>query len=230
MRDGQPDEPRIIGTGSPTSDLTDEQLCEIVRESLADIPRDARVLAIIPDKTRDDNTHILFPAAAETLATQQFDVLVAQGTHSPMSRDEKLKKIGAPANWNGDLFDHRWDDPADLVTIGELSRDAVREITGGLFDEAIPLTINRLLAPGEYDVVSIFGATVPYAELVGYYRTVLKQKGTAPSGAAAAPVPLVKKTKPVAAPKVAAKKSAPKASAPKKAAPKKAVAKSKKGA
>ena len=60
--------------------------------------------------------------------------------------------------------------------------------------------------------------------------TVLKQKGTAPSGAAAAPVPLVKKTKPVAAPKVAAKKAAPKAAAPKKAAPKKAVAKSKKGA
>ena len=167
MRDGQPDELRIIGTGSPTSDLTDEQLREIVRESLADIPRDARVLAIIPDKTRDDNTHILFPAAAETLATQQFDVLVAQGTHSPMSRDEKLKKIGAPANWNGDLFDHRWDDPADLVTIGELSRDAVREITGGLFDEAIPLTINRLLAPGEYDVVLIFGATVPH-EVAGF--------------------------------------------------------------
>ena len=167
MRDGPADEVTTIGTGSPTSDLSDEQLREIVRESLADIPRDARVLAIIPDKTRDDNTHILFPAAAETLAAHQFDALVAQGTHSPMSRDEKLKKIGAPANWNGDLFDHRWDDPADLVTIGELSRDAVREITGGLFDEAIPLTINRLLSPGRYGVVLIFGATVPH-EVAGF--------------------------------------------------------------
>ena len=56
--------------------------------------------------------------------------------------------------------------------------------------------------------------------------TVLKQKGVAPSAAAAAPLPLVKKT----APKAAAKKAAPKKAAPKTVAPKKAVAKSKKGA
>ena len=62
--------------------------------------------------------------------------------------------------------------------------------------------------------------------------TVLQQKGVAPSGAAAAPVPLVTKTKPAA--KSAAKKAAPKKAASKtaapKAAPKKVVAKSKKGA
>ncbi len=55
--------------------------------------------------------------------------------------------------------------------------------------------------------------------------TVLQQKGVAPS-AAAAPLPLVKKS----APKAAAKKAAPKKAAPKTVAPKKAVAKSKKGA
>ena len=60
--------------------------------------------------------------------------------------------------------------------------------------------------------------------------TVLQQKGVAPSAAAAAPMPLVRKTKPVAAPKAAAKKAAPKKAAPKTAAPKKAAAKSKKGA
>ena len=61
--------------------------------------------------------------------------------------------------------------------------------------------------------------------------TVLQQKGVAPSPAAATPAPLVKKTKPAAAPKAAAKKAAPKAAAVKKtAAPKKAAAKSKKGA
>ena len=58
--------------------------------------------------------------------------------------------------------------------------------------------------------------------------TVLQQKGVAPSPAAAAPAPLVTKTKPVA--KAAAKKAAPKKAAPKTAAAKKVVAKSKKGA
>ena len=57
--------------------------------------------------------------------------------------------------------------------------------------------------------------------------TVLKEKGVAPS-AAAAPAPLVTKTAPKAAEK-APRKAAPKAAAAKKAAPKKSVAKSKKG-
>jgi|SRR5665213_680890 len=60
--------------------------------------------------------------------------------------------------------------------------------------------------------------------------TVLQQKGVAPSAAAAVPLPLVTKTKRVAASKAAAKKAAPKAAVKKPAAPKKAAAKSKKGA
>ena len=167
MRDGEPQSQTTIGTGSPEADLSDELLREIVRNALADIPRDSRVLAIIPDKTRDDNTHILFPAAAAELDGSQLDVLVAQGTHSAMSAEEKLKKIGSPSNWSGEVFDHRWDDANELVTIGELPREQVREITGGLFDESIPLSINRLLAPGTYDVVLIFGATVPH-EVAGF--------------------------------------------------------------
>jgi large subunit ribosomal protein L29 len=60
--------------------------------------------------------------------------------------------------------------------------------------------------------------------------TVLQEKGVAVSAAAAAPVPLVTKTRPKAAAKKAAPKTAvPKTAAPKKAAPKSA-AKSKKGA
>ena len=57
--------------------------------------------------------------------------------------------------------------------------------------------------------------------------TVLKEMGLAPSAAAAAPVPLVTKTKPAATPKVAAKSGAKKAApkTAKKAAPKKAAAK-----
>ena len=52
--------------------------------------------------------------------------------------------------------------------------------------------------------------------------TVLKQKGLAPSAAAAAPVPLVTKTTPKAA-KAASKKAAPKAAVQKKAAANKAA-------
>src|ERR1044072_2966511 len=97
-------------------------LTEIVHQALDVIQPGERVLAISPDKTRDDNTHQLFPVASEFLngrGVALFDALVAQGTHPPMSESQKLSKIGN-ADFRGSLFDHRWDDRDELVTPGEL--------------------------------------------------------------------------------------------------------------
>ncbi|MFL6467562.1 MAG: lactate racemase domain-containing protein, partial [Pyrinomonadaceae bacterium] len=162
-----------IGVGSPESDLEIAQLQQIVEQALAAVPKDSRVLAIIPDKTRDDNTHILFPFAAKILAdngSAKLDALVAQGTHSAMTEAEKFTKIGLTDGAKIPLdriYDHRWDDPTELVTIGELAVDQVAHITDGLFNESIPLAVNGLAAPGRYDVILIFGATVPH-EVAGF--------------------------------------------------------------
>jgi len=144
-------------------------ITEIVRQALAVIQPGERVLAIIPDKTRDDNTHELFPVADRFLTERgvaAFDVLVAQGTHPPMSEAQKLAKIG-DADFGGSIFDHRWDEPGELIALGELSADLTRDLTGGLIDQAVPVTINKLLAPGVYDTVLVFGATVPH-EVAGF--------------------------------------------------------------
>ncbi len=55
----------ITGTGSHESDLGSDEMRQIVEDALSNVPSGSRVLAIIPDKTRDDNTHILFPQAAQ---------------------------------------------------------------------------------------------------------------------------------------------------------------------
>jgi nickel-dependent lactate racemase len=163
----------VCGTGSADGDLSDTDLRSIVEEGLAFLPRDARVLAIIPDKTRDDNTHLLFPVAAEILAARdgaKLDALVAQGTHSAMSDAEKLAKIGGDKNKManlGTIHDHRWDRAEELVTIGELPATEVEELTGGLFSDPIPLQLNHLAATGVYDTILIFGATVPH-EVAGF--------------------------------------------------------------
>lgn len=144
-------------------------LTSIIHEALDVIQPGERVLAIIPDKTRDDNTHQLFPIANECLIKRgvaSFDALVAQGTHPPMSTAQKLSKIGN-ADFRGSLFDHRWDDPDELITLGELSADTVRDLTDGLIDHAVTVSINKLLAPGIYDTVLVFGATVPH-EVAGF--------------------------------------------------------------
>ncbi len=145
------------------------EVTEIIHEALDVIQRDERVLAIIPDKTRDDNTDFLFPVANEFLRRRgvaAFDVLVAQGTHPPMSEPQKLAKIGLPS-FAGQLLDHKWDRPAELITLGELSANTVGELTGGLLNDAVPVSLNKLLAPGVYDTILVFGATVPH-EVAGF--------------------------------------------------------------
>jgi lactate racemase len=164
----------VCGEGAPEADLSNEQLREIVDRALAEIEPGAKVLAIIPDKTRDDNTHLLFPLAAELLSKRKaakFDALVAQGTHPPMSETEKYAKIGLTKGNSltgfGNIFDHQWSQPDELVEIGTLNANDVHKITHGLLNHGITLTVNRLLAPENYDTILIFGGTVPH-EVAGF--------------------------------------------------------------
>ncbi len=166
--------PSVIGEGSPELDLSPDELRAIVEQALLSVSAGARVLAIIPDKTRDDSTGLLFPFAARALFARQvaqFDALVAQGTHPPMSEEEKRAKIGLrdgrEAPGLGHVYDHLWNRPEELVQLGELSAGRVRELTGGLICDAVPVSLNRLLGPGVYDTVLIFGATVPH-EVAGF--------------------------------------------------------------
>ena len=166
--------PSFIGKGSPDLDLSPSELRAILDQALLTVAPGARVLAIIPDKTRDDNTGLLFPFAAEILAARQiaqFDALVAQGTHTPMTETEKRSKTGitngTSAPGLGQIYDHQWNVPEQLVTIGQLSAARVSKLTGGLINDAISVNLNRLLGPGMYDTVVVFSATVPH-EVAGF--------------------------------------------------------------
>jgi len=164
----------LVGFGSPDADLSAEELRRIVEDAIVRIGPGARVLAIVPDKTRDDNTDILFPFAAEFLKSkgvEKLDVLIAQGTHISMTAAEKQAKIGFGDGEKisdlGRVYDHNWSSRDALVQIGELGVEQVKAITNGLYEKPIALTINKLLAPGNYDHVLIFGATVPH-EVAGF--------------------------------------------------------------
>jgi len=142
---------------------------EIIHEALKEIQPHERVLAIISDKTRDDNTDQLFPIVNRfltELGVAKFDALVAQGTHPPMTQAQKLAKIGIP-DFAGRIFDHCWDRAEEIVSLGELSLETVSSLTGGLIERAVPVTINKLLSAGVYDTVLVFGATVPH-EVAGF--------------------------------------------------------------
>lgn len=162
-----------IAAPPATGILTPADLRDIVRKALAPVPPGARVLAVIPDKTRDDNTDLLFPMIAEALAGHRagaFDALVAQGTHPPMTDAEKRAKIGAgttPMPLLGAVFDHHWDRPAELLTLGTLSRSEVSSLTADLMAVDVPVQLNARLGPGRYDLVLVVGAVVPH-EVAGF--------------------------------------------------------------
>jgi len=159
----------FIGEGGASDDLSADRLRNILEQALLNVEPHARVLAIVPDKTRDDNTDLLFPLAADVLSerrVRQFDVLVAQGTHPPMTDHEKQSKIGR-AKSVGAIFDHQWDVSEELTTIGELSQAEVSELTGGLIQDSVKVNLNRRLAPSVYDTILVFSATVPH-EVAGF--------------------------------------------------------------
>jgi nickel-dependent lactate racemase len=163
----------VVGRGAPTLSLSAEELRVIVAEALDGIEMGERVLAIVPDKTRDDNTDLLFPFASEILTQKkvgQFDALIAQGTHAPMTDSEKREKIGwarIAEDAVGRIFDHQWNREDELVTLGELTAERIAELTDGLMHESVPVRLNALLAPGKYDTVLVFGATMPH-EVAGF--------------------------------------------------------------
>ena len=153
--------------------LSPADLRQIVRDALHAIPAGARVLAVIPDRTRDDNTDLLLPMISQELSARRaasFDALVAQGTHPPMTEAEKRAKIGAglaDIPLLGAVFDHHWDRPSELTTLGTLTGTEITALTGGLMTQDVPIQLNARLAPGTYDYIFVIGAVVPH-EVAGF--------------------------------------------------------------
>ncbi|HEY2930652.1 MAG TPA: lactate racemase domain-containing protein [Acidobacteriota bacterium] len=161
------------GIGGAEVDLDSTAIRAIVKETFASCRPGRTILAIVPDKTRDDLTDVLFPILCEELpeTVGRIDVLIAQGTHPPMTGSEKRAKIGAGLHTSlrklGTIFDHHWDDPAHLTAIGRISAQRVIELTDGLYAQEVNLRINRLLGPGLYDTVFVIGGTTPH-EVAGF--------------------------------------------------------------
>jgi hypothetical protein len=163
----------VFGYGAPTASLAPAEMRAIVAQVLGGVPARGRVLAVISDRTRDDNTATLFPLISQELARRgaaRLDALVAQGTHPPMSEADKHAKIG----WGqsempliGEVFDHHWDRSQELVTLGTLDADRIAALTGGLMAQPVPVQLNARLASDGYDAILVVGATVPH-EVAGF--------------------------------------------------------------
>jgi lactate racemase len=154
--------------------LTDAQVAEIVaRACPAESCRGKRILLIVPDGTRTAPVGLMFKTLHRQIAsvTRAFDVLVALGTHPPMSEDAICARLEiSAADRRGPFsgvhfFNHEWDNPAALKEIGVLAAKDIGELTGGLFSMDVPVEINKLVF--DYDRIIIVGPVFPH-EVVGF--------------------------------------------------------------
>jgi nickel-dependent lactate racemase len=162
----------VAGKGYPDRYLTPGETAQIVGEGLATLPMSGkRVLIIIPDGTRTMPMPLMFTLFEEMLTprVKALDFLVALGTHPPMNDTQLSKLLGRPVA-NGQvgkihIFNHRWDNPANFVTLGTIPAAEIGEITGGLMAEDVPVRLNKLIL--DYDQLIICGPVFPH-EVVGF--------------------------------------------------------------
>jgi nickel-dependent lactate racemase len=132
-----------------------------------------RVLLIIPDGTRTAPVGLIFRRLYDQIGGQAkaVDILVALGTHQPMSELAVCGRLGLSLEERRDtysrvrFFNHAWNDPAQLELVGTIPAAEIHSLTNGLFSMDVPVEVNRLLF--DYDQVIIIGPVFPH-EVVGF--------------------------------------------------------------
>lgn len=132
-----------------------------------------RTLLIIPDNTRTAPIGSVFRPLYGHLGgiVSRLDVLVALGTHQPMSERAICDRLGITMEERRReyrsvrFYNHAWNDDSALATIGTITATEVRELTEGRFEMDVPIQINRRLL--EYDRLIVIGPVFPH-EVVGF--------------------------------------------------------------
>ena len=162
-----------ISRTSPSA-LAESDVTELVVQALpAKDYKGKRILLIVPDHTRTAPVGLLFQTIFDQIGTltQHLDVLVALGTHPPMSEeaicgrleisnDERRGKYRSVR-----FFNHEWDNPEALREIAVIPADDISALTDGMFAMDVPVEINKLVF--DYDQVIIVGPVFPH-EVVGF--------------------------------------------------------------
>lgn len=148
------------------SGISKEEIRQAAAQLLAQYPDLRKVLIIPPDFTRchsyaGEITQVLYEMLNAEGAL--VHVMPALGTHMAMDAKEKKAFFGDHIP-DDHILVHRWQ--TDTVTLGTVSREVIREISGGLYDTEIEVEVNHLLVDGGYDLILSVGQVVPH-EVVG---------------------------------------------------------------
>ena len=163
-------------TGSGDTDLTPQQLNNLLAEGLAKLGPRNKVLAVPPDQTREHSrAGELTRYAWHYYGDRLKAVLPALGTHTAMRPDQIAHMFGDVPQ---ELFRvHSW--RTDIETLGEVPAEFIREQSEGKLSYAWPAQVNRLISQGGFDLILSIGQVVPH-EVIGmanYTKNILVGTG-----------------------------------------------------
>ncbi|HWB58367.1 MAG TPA: lactate racemase domain-containing protein [Chthoniobacteraceae bacterium] len=154
--------------------VTPDQAAVLVAQAFpAKDYRGKKVLLIVPDATRTAPIGLMFKTLFSQIggAADALDVLVALGTHQPMSEAAIRERLEISVEEREGVyrsvrfFNHEWDNPAALKSLGTIPAAEISELSGGLFAMDVDVTINRFVF--DYDQLIIVGPVFPH-EVVGF--------------------------------------------------------------
>ncbi len=110
-----------------------------------------KVLILVDDNTRPTPVYQILPALLDEMCVErnrlEVRILIAAGTHRPMTQEEIIAKVGAEVAARYPIVNHRWADADSLVDLGTTVNGT-------------PIKVNRLVV--ESDLVLAIGTTVPH--------------------------------------------------------------------
>ncbi|MGA2889542.1 MAG: lactate racemase domain-containing protein [Terracidiphilus sp.] len=162
--------------GNTDTDLTPQQLNDLLVEGLAKLGPRSKVLAVPPDQTREHSrAGELTRYAWKHYGDKLKAVLPALGTHTAMRPEQISHMYGDIPQ---DLFRvHNW--RTDVETVGEVPAEFIREQSEGKLSYAWPAQVNKIIAQGDFDLILSIGQVVPH-EVIGmanYNKNILVGTG-----------------------------------------------------
>ena len=151
------------GQGAPDKAFGRDEIRKTLFETFDRLGKRKKVLVIPPDFTRyHSRAGELTQVAYEYYGTCLTDILPALGTHFRMT-DAEIEKM-FPDVPNSLFRVHNWRD--DVVTVGIVPGNYVKEVSEGAVDYPIPVQVNRMILEGGYDLILSIGQVVPH-EVIG---------------------------------------------------------------
>jgi len=155
-------EKNLLGIFSPSTVSIEKSEDEIIEEALFHpvgspplsemLKGHKNVLIVVDDYTRTTPVQIILPRLIKELKKSgirldSIKILIALGTHRPMSQGEIAKKFGEEISRQYLILNHSWEDPSQLIHLGQTAKGT-------------PIFVNRLAQ--ETDFMIGIGQIVPH--------------------------------------------------------------------